>query len=151
MNTEKNDVVEVSNIIRETVMLLKNCMAKGFEGMGITSTQGMVVGNLFKNNQMKVSDLSKELGLSNSTVSGILDRMEKQDLIKRIRSKEDKRVVFVCLTKKVETMHENLHKRSEEIVGEIIALGTGDDVIRIVEGVGILKKLLTMYMQEDKE
>lgn len=151
MNTEKNEAVEVSTIIRETVMLLKNCMAKGFEGMGITSTQGMVVGNLFRYKQMKVSELSKELGLSNSTVSGILDRMEKQGLVKRTRSEEDKRVVFVHLTEKVETMHESLHKRSDEIVAEIISLGSGDDITKILEGVGILKKLLTMYMQEDRQ
>ncbi|WP_206076166.1 MarR family winged helix-turn-helix transcriptional regulator [Marinitoga lauensis] len=57
-------------------------MAENFNDTEITYSQWMLLGVLMKNGSMKVSDLSKKMGLSNSTVSGIVDRMEKQGFIK---------------------------------------------------------------------
>ena len=47
---------------------------------------------------MKITEFSNQLCLSNSTVSGIIDRLEKQEMVVRERSEEDKRVVYVSIS-----------------------------------------------------
>ena len=49
---------------------------------------------------MPISQLARYIGSANSTVSGIVDRLEKMGLVERIRSEEDRRVIYVCLTEK---------------------------------------------------
>ncbi|GAG88609.1 unnamed protein product [marine sediment metagenome] len=55
---------------------------------------------LEKHGEQKVSELSLKMGLSDSTVSGILDRLEQKDIIQRERTKDDRRVVKISLTGK---------------------------------------------------
>ena len=47
---------------------------------------------------MPISRLAQQTGNANSTVSGIVDRLEKMQLVERVRSKEDRRVIYVALT-----------------------------------------------------
>jgi MarR family transcriptional regulator, organic hydroperoxide resistance regulator len=92
--------------------------------------------------KMKISDLSDTLFQSNSTISGIIDRLEKQEIVERERSEEDKRVVYVKLTPKAEEIHRDFHKVTEENWGKIMSRGTPEDIEKVVEGLNTLKRLL---------
>ena len=47
---------------------------------------------------LSLSDLSDRIRAQNSTVTGIIDRMEREGLVVRARSTEDRRVVHIRLT-----------------------------------------------------
>ncbi|HLK35426.1 MAG TPA: MarR family transcriptional regulator [Polyangiaceae bacterium] len=49
---------------------------------------------------ISLSELSDRIRAQNSTVTGIIDRMEREDLVVRARSTEDRRVVHIRLTDK---------------------------------------------------
>jgi MarR family transcriptional regulator, organic hydroperoxide resistance regulator len=49
---------------------------------------------------MSLSELSDRIRAQNSTVTGIIDRMEREELVTRVRSTEDRRVVHIRLTDK---------------------------------------------------
>jgi DNA-binding MarR family transcriptional regulator len=49
---------------------------------------------------LSLSDLSERIRAQNSTVTGIIDRMEREGLVLRSRSTEDRRVVRIKLTDK---------------------------------------------------
>jgi DNA-binding MarR family transcriptional regulator len=51
-----------------------------------------------QNGQMTTGNLAKQVYLSQATVTGILDRLERKGLITRQRSTHDRRQVFVALT-----------------------------------------------------
>ena len=57
--------------------------------------QANILAALFLKGSMTVSDLQTRLALGSSTITGALDRMEKQGLVKRQQSTEDKRIVVV--------------------------------------------------------
>ncbi|GIM27532.1 hypothetical protein CPJCM30710_01980 [Clostridium polyendosporum] len=135
--------LEVAKLLSEVAMLLKQSMTKGFEEFGITAPQGMVIGTLSRFGKMKISELSDKLSLSNSTISGIVDRLENQEIVERIRSKEDRRVVYVSLSPKFEEMHNGFHRRAEEKIEKIMSKGTPEDLNKIMDGLNTLKRLLS--------
>jgi DNA-binding MarR family transcriptional regulator len=49
---------------------------------------------------LSLSELSERIRAQNSTVTGIIDRMERESLVMRTRSTEDRRVVKIKLTDK---------------------------------------------------
>ena len=51
-----------------------------------------------------LSDISREMHISNPTVTGIIDRLEKSGYVKRIPSKEDRRVTNIAVTRKGEKL-----------------------------------------------
>lgn len=139
---EIEDSIEVAKLLNEVLMLLRRNFAKSFESCGITVPQGMVIRTIGKYGKMKISELSNKLGLSNSTVSGIVDRLEKQGMVERIRGKEDRRVVYVCLTTKFEKMHQDIHRKADENIRSVMNKGTQEDINKVMDGLNTLKKLL---------
>jgi len=140
MMEDLNDNAKVAKLFREVMILFKHRMSKVFEGTGITIPQSMVIGILSKEKTLKITELSSKLSLSNSTVSGIIDRLEKQGMVQRNRSAEDKRVVYVSISS--DFMHQNFLKLLEVNIENTMNEGTPEELDKIFAGLDALKKLL---------
>jgi DNA-binding MarR family transcriptional regulator len=138
-----NDSIEVARLFQEVMHLFKHNMKKLLGETGISAPQGMIIGLLSKNKKMKITELSSKLSLSNSTVSGIIDRLEAQEMVVRERSNEDKRVVYVSISPNFEDMHKVFHKQIEKNIESIISQGSPEELHKISEGLNSLKKLLS--------
>ena len=66
--------------------------------LGVTATQLSVLKLLSEIGDLSLGTLSKEIKAHNSTVTGIVDRMETAGLVERARSSEDRRVWIIRLT-----------------------------------------------------
>ena len=140
-----NKSIEVARLFQEVMHLFKHNMKKLLGDVGMSAPQGMVIGLLSKNKKMKITELSTQLCLSNSTVSGIIDRLETQEMVIRERSKEDKRVVYVSISPNFEDMHKVFHKQMEKNIQNIISQGSPEELHKIFEGLDTLKKLLSSH------
>lgn len=67
---------------------------------GLTTPQLLCLQNVCEAESMTLSQLTKAVNLSGSTVNGIVDRLEKKELIVRQRSTEDRRKVYLLMTEK---------------------------------------------------
>jgi len=90
---------------------------------GLTSAQLLLLRTLREQGPMTINRLSKNIQLSQATVTTILDRLETRELVTRERSSEDKRKVFVSLTETAKKMIENaplpLQERFIEKFGQL--------------------------------
>jgi DNA-binding MarR family transcriptional regulator len=66
----------------------------------LTGPQLTVIKILEQIGDLSLSELSDKIRAQNSTVTGIIDRMEREGLAVRVRSTEDRRVVRIHLTEK---------------------------------------------------
>ena len=66
--------------------------------IGLTGPQLLVMREIGKMPGTMVRDIAHNINLSPATVTSILDRLEGKELVKRVRSTEDKRRVSVYLT-----------------------------------------------------
>lgn len=66
--------------------------------IGVTPTQLSVLKLLQEIGDLSLGTLSKQIRAHNSTVTGIVDRMETAGLVERARSDEDRRVWIIRLT-----------------------------------------------------
>ncbi|WP_299199605.1 MarR family transcriptional regulator [uncultured Amphritea sp.] len=94
MENSQKALVLLRQIIRSTDMQDKEIS----RSTGVTPPQLMVMQTLRENIQLTTGELAKEMVLTQATVTSILDRLEKKELISRERGREDKRKVWVSLT-----------------------------------------------------
>ncbi len=87
-------LVSLRRIIRATDLHSKY-LAKT---IGLTTPQMLVLQTINIHEHMTIGKLANHISLSQATVTTILDRLEKRNLIYRERSKQDKRKVHVHLT-----------------------------------------------------
>lgn len=67
---------------------------------GLTTPQLLVLQALAHNGEMTMGSLARELSLSQATITSILARLEKRQLLARQRGTQDKRCVYAHLTPK---------------------------------------------------
>ena len=147
---ESNENTKLGRLFFDLFRQLKHYMRKNFEDQGITMPQGMVVGTLIRNGEMKTTELGSRLNMTNSTISGILDRLEKQGVVERRRSKEDRRIVYVKVTPNFGEMHKEMLKKIEKSFQELLDTATPEELAKITEGFDTLKKILTNYNEATK-
>jgi len=138
-----NESTKVANLFQEVMILFKHSMSKVFEESGITAPQGMVLGILSKEKRIKITELSSKLSLPNSTVSGLVDRLERQGMVVRERSEEDRRVVYVSISPNFSEMHQHFHRNLKLNIENVMNQGTPEDLETIFKGLNTLKKLLS--------
>lgn len=68
---------------------------------GLTAAQVSVVSLLGNRNSMTLSELSRELELSHSTVSGIVDRLQTKGVVQRTPDPDDRRYSRISLVDRV--------------------------------------------------
>ena len=88
--------------IVETLIYLVTESRRVTKGMarefGLTGPQLTVIKLLEELGDLSLSSLSARIKARNSTVTGIVDRMEREDLVVREQSQEDRRVTLIRLT-----------------------------------------------------
>ncbi|AGY78224.1 MarR family winged helix-turn-helix transcriptional regulator [Clostridium autoethanogenum] len=140
---DDNKSIVIMREMKTILCSLKKNMKNSFNNFNLTAPQGMLIEILRRYGEMKISDLSKKMGLSNSTVSGIVDRLEKQDLIKRTRSDEDRRVVYVNVTDKFKNGFQENFKKVEQEFEDIMSKASPEEIDSILNGLNILKNLFS--------
>lgn len=139
---EMSKALMVVQLMKDVMAKMKNRIGTHFKEMNLTRPQGMLLGTLAHNGEMKVSDLSESLGLSNSTVSGILDRLENQGLVERIRSKEDRRVVYVKITDEFKKHSKKHFEEVNKVIEQMMDKATPEELDDIFKGMDTLKKVM---------
>lgn len=94
LNSIEEVLVALRRVIRATDLHSKH-LAKT---TGLTAPQILLLQTIRDKGEVTIGELANEMSLSQATVTSILDRLEKRDLVYRERSKEDKRKVHAYLT-----------------------------------------------------
>ena len=68
---------------------------------------------------IEMSELSLTLGLDNSTVTRLVERLEVKGFVKRKKNKLDKRSIIVSLKKKGTSIQKSIEKKLDEIGEQI--------------------------------
>lgn len=142
---ELNRSFEVLKLIKKVSESMKQEIHKQFGEMNLTAPQGMLIGTLAKNGPTKVTDLSEKMCLSNSTVSGIIDRLEKCGHVQRIRSQEDRRVVVIDLTPEFRSTIGGQFRIVDEMMAKVIARASAEEMEDIIKGLAALDRVITIY------
>lgn len=111
---------------------------------GITGPQLAVVKMLEPVGKLSLSELSERIRARNSTVTGIIDRMEREGLVERRRSEQDRRVVHIVLTRQGRQLASEIPVEPVQIFRQVLSeLSTRD--------AADLKRILTRLARRVRE
>jgi DNA-binding MarR family transcriptional regulator len=101
---------------------------------------------------MTLKALSERMGLGHSTVSGIVDRLERQGLLRRQADAADRRYVRIQVTERVrEYMRERLPAHLHGPLLDALRRATAADQTAILTGLTTLHRLLAPGETSDQE
>ncbi|MFD2370031.1 MarR family winged helix-turn-helix transcriptional regulator [Brevibacillus sp. GCM10020057] len=85
-----------------------------------------------------IGQISKAVDLSYSTVSGIIDRLEREQLVERVRDEHDRRVVWIRKTDKITELFEKVDLLSGEIYKQHFNSFTEEELNNIINSLEAL-------------
>ena len=89
----------VTFITNQASKTLADSFSERLRPFGVTRTQWVALYRLGQMGPVSQSVLAAEMNVQASSLTRLLDRMEREDLVARRRDDSDRRVVFVRLTK----------------------------------------------------
>jgi DNA-binding MarR family transcriptional regulator len=106
-----------------------------------------VLAALYRADQgLKMNALSKQLLVSNGNVTGIVDRLEKDGMVKRVAVKNDRRSTLVCLSDSGRTAFLSMADQHAELINKIFDDVNSDDLDALAD---IFRRL--KYKDDDDE
>lgn len=91
---------------------------------------------------LSLSQLAKDIMVKSSTVTGIIDRLEQKNLVRRVRTSKDRRVITIELTEKGEELARHAPPPIHEKIVDGLRRMPDEDVQKIVSGLSRLTDLL---------
>jgi DNA-binding MarR family transcriptional regulator len=96
-----NMAQEIDQHLRAVRRTLQQPVEAEFARGGLTGPQRSVIEAVVKMGGLSVKEASRQVGLAHSTVSGIVDRLERQGLVERQKDRKDHRINLIVPSKVV--------------------------------------------------
>jgi MarR family transcriptional regulator, 2-MHQ and catechol-resistance regulon repressor len=104
---------------------------KDIEQHGLTQPQFGVLEMLGHLGPMTIGDIGKRMLVTGGCVTVILDNLEKEGLVERVRSLEDRRVIKVQLTKKGQSLFTEVFHKHADKVAELASVLTEEEQLQL--------------------
>lgn len=144
--------MQTANEILHTYLQVSRRISEELRGhfgkLNLTFPQTLVLTLLDSDGPMPISALAKATGSANSTISGVVDRLEKAGLLQRIRSERDRRVIYVDVTDKYKEIREETESYALARFAKTIQSLSDEEVNRIVDGLSLLEGALNKTREE---
>lgn len=141
---------EIRNMIRQINQGFFELLSLELCEYGITVPQWLVI-RCLKENKQTMSDISRVVGLSNSTVTGIVDRLERNGYVARTRDQEDRRVVWVYRTEKLDQLIESIPLLQDSYFESFLEGITQEETEAILRSLHLLAKHIQEKVSKRKE
>jgi DNA-binding MarR family transcriptional regulator len=109
---------------------------------GLTGPQVSVMSELVINGPTTLTELGNQIGLSHSTTSGIVDRLQARGLVQRLPDATDRRYTRISVTEIVEDYVQDLDIGPFGRLAAVLAGATAEQRHTIRAGLALLRQLL---------
>jgi MarR family 2-MHQ and catechol resistance regulon transcriptional repressor len=139
-------VINAYVLLLNTSDIVSRRAEMGLSKLGITSTQYTVLVTLkFCPKPPTLTELSQRLFRTKNSLTTVIDNMERDGLVKRIRDVADRRAIRVVATEKGAELFERVRAPSRELVYQIMSCYDEEDVSRLSE---LLQRVRRHTLQE---
>ena len=119
-----NGVITTFKVIRQAALGL-------FAEVGISESQLEALGLLVINGPMLMRKMSDAMLVTPSNVTGIVDRLEEKQLVRRTPGKGDRRATIIEITPEGKSLYERVSKKKEYMIQKALATFTRDEMVTL--------------------
>ncbi|SRR5579883_914717 len=137
-------------LLKKAARLFEQAANKNLNNLNITHAQTVILIRLWAKDGQSQIELANSAGLNQSTVVRLLDRMERDELIKRVHNKNDRRIFNFYLTPKAKNACEKLEKYSNTITEISHNTLSKDDIKKLNKFLSIIVNNLENFLGKSK-
>lgn len=134
----------VAILIKKTALAIEKLSNQVLAPYELSNAQYKIMMMLYRNPDKTVrqADIEEKFSLTNPTVTGIIQNLEKKGLIQRIQNPNDKRSKLLCLTAKSYEIRDELEQLGESLESQVTEQLTEQECEHLCV---LLKKMLEAH------
>ncbi|AOM82321.1 Transcriptional regulator, MarR family [Salisediminibacterium beveridgei] len=132
MNAEQVAVIEKS--LRTIADIVKQKGREILNEFPITPPQFIALQWLHESGDMTIGELSSKMYLACSTTTDLIDRMENNELVERVKDQKDRRVVRIHLQQKGATIIQEVISQRREYLSQVLERLPEEEVAQVESG-----------------
>lgn len=130
--------IKTMAILMKTVQAVESITKKNLAAYGLNITEFSTLEALYFKGRLPVQGICSNVLIANSSMTYVLDKLEKRGWISRTRDQHDKRTYYVDLTKEGRSFIEDILPKHIHLMHQILSVLTLDEQKTVNE---LLKKL----------
>lgn len=120
ITVNREEIHHMEKDLRYIASIIKEQGRQILSNYTITPPQFIALQWLFEHGDMTIGDLSNKMFLAFSTTTDLVDRMEKNELVKRVRDEKDRRVVRIHLLSEGERVIQEVIDKRRDYLQDVV-------------------------------
>lgn len=118
MNRE-DQTLRVLTILLRASGSVTNMLKKDMSTYGVNPTEFTVLEVLYSLGEQPIQIIGNKVLLASSSITYVIDQLEKKGMVERVQSQQDRRVTLVSLTEKGHGLMEDVFPQHSEIIDRL--------------------------------
>lgn len=120
---------KIAILIKKTALVIEKLFNQALTPYGLTHTQYKILMLLYRNADRPIRqiDIETKFSMTNPTVTGIIQNLEKNGWVKRIANPNDKRSKLILPTEHALSLKNELHKVGETLDEQVTGILTKEE------------------------
>lgn len=114
----------------------------------LNPTKSHILGMILREGRCMAVDVARQLSLSSGATTIVLNQLESEGMIRRVRSEEDRRIVWLSLTEEGEQLAKALNANRGRMTWELLQALTEEEQQQML---GMLKKIELKLLEKMKQ
>ena len=124
MENEKNRDEEISMklfvVLTRTLDAIKKSVEKDIRRYGLNTTEFAVLEFIYSKGDQPIQKIGEKVLISSSSITYVVDKLEKKSFLKRVPSPEDRRITFASITEEGKTFMDSIFPKHQETIARIM-------------------------------
>lgn len=147
---EKSETIKrINGIQRELAKTLRRHAFRHWMTLSLSTSQMKSLFCIIENEKISSKKLADILNVTPANVTGIVDKLIEQGLVRRVENMQDRRIVFLEATTAGKKLIENLEQHATQHFTKILSAMSEDDLDHMHVGLSAFLKAANSQMQED--
>jgi len=147
----KEYIERVERCIPEMIKSIHISLPREVMGLKLTVSQALTLVSLGYKKSCRMSELAESVGMNMSSMTGIVDGLIETEVVERMRSKKDRRVVMVQMTPKGKKIVNKIRKYREKEVRDIVEYLDEKEREEIIRGFEKVVEAFSKISKQKKE
>ncbi len=148
----RQQVSQIEKSLRHVSYIVKQKGREILNEFPITPPQFVALQWLQEEGDMTIGELSQRMYLACSTTTDLIDRMEKNELVERVKDEKDRRVVRIHLLEKGTVIIKDVINERQIYLEGVLSEMSPEEVISIEQGMAALQEKMNQLKDTaDKE
>lgn len=144
---ERERVYIIYELLKSINKRIHKCVGCKVGHRKLNPSSMAIMVQLMDGKRRALKEISMAIGLANSTVSGIIDRLVEEGLVERVQDSGDRRRVMISATEKAMSINEDMQKKYKVYIENIFKNSSEEDMETVQKG---LSKLYEIIEESEK-